>query len=98
MTTNNITTVRQLLLDQMSALRSVSTDELAGEISRAKALAEVTQAITNVSKVEAEYLRHAGSNHSTFLEAQAVERIEHDDDEPSAHNPFPGRTVHRLVG
>lgn len=98
MTTNNITTVRQFLLDQMSALRSASSEELKDEISRAKALAEVTQAITNVSKVEAEYLRQAGSNHSTFLEAQEVERIEHDDDAPTAHNPFPNVVRHRLVG
>jgi hypothetical protein len=95
MTTNNISTVRQILLDQMASLRSANNEQLQAEISRAKALSEVTQAITNASKVEIEYMRHAGSDKSTFLEARDVVEIS---DGPTAHNPFPRVVRHQLAG
>ena len=95
MTTNNITTVRQLLLDQMAALRAADSTRLHDEIDRAKGLAEVAQSITNVSKVELDYLRAVGGGNSQFLEDTTVQLTGKETPLP---NGIQSITRHRLAG
>jgi hypothetical protein len=96
MTTNNISTVRQLLIDQMQALRSaLPGSDLEDEIHRAKGMAEVAQSITNASRVELDYLRTVGNGRSDFIESKAVE-IETTPD--ALPNGITSITRHRIAG
>jgi hypothetical protein len=68
------------------------------DIPTAKATLEMVNAITNVSRLELDYIKFAGgSNTSAFLESPAAKKAQPrlpasaTSGEPSAHNPFPAR-------
>ena len=87
----HIEQVRQSLLDTLSDLRN---REAPMDIERAKAVAQVASVLVDTAKVENEYIKLTGQDHSSFLEPTNVVRIEG----PTAHNPFPGVTRHQLQG
>lgn len=92
----HIDAVRQSLMDTLADLRDKSQPM---EIERARAIAEVATVLVNTAKVECEYLKVTGQDRSNFLETPSDQigggpRI----DGPTAHNPFPAVTQHRLNG
>ncbi|WP_176451958.1 hypothetical protein [Rhodoferax sp. TH121] len=94
MTTPHIDQVRQSLLDTLADLRNKETPM---DIERAKAVASVASVLVDTARVENEYLKITGQDKSKFLEtapddALGIPRIAG----PSAHNPFPNVTRHRL--
>lgn len=91
----NINELREHLMGTLASLRDRDNPM---EPDRARAVAQVASVLVDTARVEVDYIKATDRQESVFLSGPQVERIEHDDDEPSAHNPFPGRTVHRLVG
>jgi hypothetical protein len=88
----HIDQVRQSLLETLSDLRN---REQPMDIERAKAVAQVASVLVDTAKVENDYLKITGQDHSTFLEQpEGVPML------PSqgAHNPFPTVVRHRLQG
>lgn len=65
---NHISTVRQHLLDQLQALRTAAPKELAKEITRSQAIAQVAQVVVNTAKVEVDYLKATRQKSTPFLE------------------------------
>ncbi|MEN7529283.1 hypothetical protein [Cupriavidus sp. DL-D2] len=65
MSTNNIATVRQHLLDTLSDLRN---REQPMEIDRARAVADVARVLVDSAKVEVDYLKATGQANVDFLE------------------------------
>lgn len=68
MSTNNIATVRQHLLDTLSDLRN---REQPMEIDRARAVADVARVLVDSAKVEVDYLKATGQANADFLEQQS---------------------------
>lgn len=93
MTTPHITQVRQSLLDTLADLRNRDTPM---EIERARAVAQVASVLVDTAKVEVEYIKATGADRSDFIEGQPAGPAL--TSTPSAHNPFPTSTVHRLQG
>lgn len=89
----HIEQVRQSLLDTLADLRNRKTPM---DIDRAKAIATVASVLVETAKVENDYIKITGQDHSSFIAAEhsGTTRIEG----PSAHNPFPSVTRHRLEG
>ena len=92
----HIELVRQSLLDTLADLRN---KEQPMDIERAKAIAQVASVLVDTAKVENDYLKITGQDHSNFLETPpddvlGIPRI----DGPAAHNPFPNVVRHRLNG
>lgn len=92
----HIDQVRKSLLDTLADLRN---REQPMDIERAKAVAQVASVLVDTAKVENEYLKITGQDHSKFLETPpddllGAPRI----DGPAAHNPFPTVVRHRLQG
>lgn len=70
---NHISTVRQHLLDQMTALRTAGSPEAVKvELERAKGISELAQVAVNTAKVEVDYLVATEQTGAPFLEAQTV--------------------------
>lgn len=94
--TPHMTQVRQSLLDTLADLRDRQNPM---DIERAKAVATVAGVLVDTAKVENEYLKLTGQNQSPFLETppDAVLGIAQSDT-PTAHQPFPNVTRHRLQG
>jgi len=93
----HIDQVRSALLATLTDLRC---KENPMDIERAKAVAAVATVLVDTAKVENDYLKITGQDHSKFLEQPAentVTRIPQADG-PSAHNPFPSVVRHRLEG
>lgn len=63
---NNITTVRQHLLDTLADLRNRETPM---DIDRARAVADVARVLVDSAKVEVDYLKVTNQNDSDFLSA-----------------------------
>lgn len=80
MSTNNIATVRQHLLDTLADLRN---REQPMEIDRARAVADVARVLVDSAKVEVDYLKATGQANADFLE-QSSSASE------SPPNPTPG--------
>lgn len=100
---NHINSVRQHLLDQLSALRNASTPEaLKDELARSKGVSELAQTITNTAKVEVDYLVATGQTSTPFLEAPPGNGVKPGLPKPAegspAHDPFGASTIHRLQG
>lgn len=93
MNSPNIDQVRQSLLDTLADLRN---RENPMDIERAKAVATVASVLVDTAKVENEYLKITGQEHSKFLTSDiknsSIPRI----DGPSANNPFPTSVIHRI--
>lgn len=83
--------LRQHLLDTLADLRNRDKPM---EPVRARAVAEVASVLVDTARVEIEYLKATGQEHSGFLAGPEQDLI----DGPSANNPFPGVVRHRLVG
>ena len=64
---NNISTVRQHLLDTLADLRNRDTPM---EIDRARAVADVARVLVDSAKVEVDYLKVTNQNDSDFLAAK----------------------------
>lgn len=67
---SDIGAVRRHLLDQLSALRGASVHTLERELTRSKGVSELAQTMTNIAKVEVDYLRATGQTRAAFFEAQ----------------------------
>lgn len=65
MSTNNIATVRQHLLDTLADLRNRDQPM---EIDRARAVADVARVLVDSAKVEVDYLKATGQANADFLE------------------------------
>jgi hypothetical protein len=87
---NNISTVRQHLLDTLADLRN---RENPMEIERAKAVAQVAGVLIDSAKVEVEFIKATNSEGSGFIPTeQGAEK-------PGALPPgITGITKHRLAG
>lgn len=92
MTQPHISTLRNHLLDTLSALRDRDNPM---EPDRARAVAQVASVLVDTAKVEVEYLKATGQDRAGFLEEPATARPELG---VTAHNPFPTSVVHRLQG
>ncbi|MDR0233702.1 MAG: hypothetical protein LBI31_02715 [Zoogloeaceae bacterium] len=77
---NNISTVRQHLLDTLSALRDKQNPM---DVERARAVADVARVLVDSAKVEVDFIRATASDGSGFME------------QPEAP-PLPGITTHRI--
>jgi len=62
------------------------------DLDRAKTVAMVASVLVDTARVENDYLKITGQDHSTFLELATGEQM------PSANNPFPSVVRHRLEG
>ena len=62
---NNISTVRQHLLDTLADLRN---REQPMEIDRARAVADVARVLVDSAKVEVDYLKVTGQSNADFLD------------------------------
>ena len=69
---NDINTVRQHLLDQLAALRGASVHTIERELARSKGVSELAQTVTNMAKVEVDYLRATGQTRAPLFEAPPV--------------------------
>ena len=67
MSSNNITTVRQHLLDTLADLRNRDNPM---EIERARAVADVARVLVDSAKVEVDYLKATGAQVADFLEGE----------------------------
>ncbi len=69
---NHVSTVRQILLDQMRALRAAPPEDVERELGRSKGVAELAQAVVNTAKVEVDYVKATGQGRTPFLEPPIV--------------------------
>lgn len=67
---NNITTVRQHLLDTLADLRN---REQPMEVERARAVADVARVLVDSAKVEVDYLKVTNQGGSDFLAGEQAE-------------------------
>lgn len=93
MTAPHITNLRDHLLQTLASLRD---RENPMEPDRARAVAQVASVLVDTAKVEVDYIKATGADRSDFLEGQPAGPAR--SNSPSAHNPFPTSTVHRLQG
>lgn len=93
--TPHITQVRQSLLDTLADLRN---RENPMDIERAKAVATVAGVLIETAKVENEYLKITGQDRSDFLDGPSTVTSITNNGTPSANNPFPSVTQHRMRG
>ncbi|AMU17534.1 hypothetical protein A3203_32685 [Burkholderia cenocepacia] len=86
---NNITTVRQHLLDTLADLRN---REQPMDIDRARAVADVARVLVDSAKVEVDFIKATGTTdvNSEFLQP--------DQAEPGLPPGITGITRHRITG
>jgi len=65
---NNITTVRQHLLDTLADLRN---RENPMDVDRARAVADVARVLVDSAKVEVDYIKATAGNNTPFLDTPA---------------------------
>lgn len=83
MSTNpNISELREHLMATLASLRD-RTNPM--EPDRARAVATVAGVLVDTARVEVEYLKATGQEHSEFLGTPAAPALPG----PTAHNPFP---------
>ncbi len=63
---NNITTVRQHLLDTLADLRNRETPM---DIDRARAVADVARVLVDSAKVEVDFIKASGATGSDFMQS-----------------------------
>lgn len=96
MTTAHINTLRDHLMQTLASLRD---RENPMEPDRARAIGQVASVLIDSARVEVDYIKATGADRSDFLEGQPSEpTIPQIGDGPTAHNPFPAVTRHRLNG
>ena len=64
----HITEVRRIMMEQLRALRNADKNSINDELSRSKAVSELSQTLINSAKVEIDYLKETGQQQSKFLE------------------------------
>jgi hypothetical protein len=69
---NNITTVRQHLLDTLADLRNRETPM---DIDRARAVADVARVLVDSAKVEVDFIKASGTDGSGFLQTEEPEAL-----------------------
>ncbi len=84
MSTNNITTVRQHLLDTLADLRDRQNPM---DVDRARAVADVARVLVDSAKVEVDFIKASGASGSEFLQPA--------DEAPQLPNGITG--IHRHV-
>lgn len=89
MTTPNISQVRQHLLDTLADLRS--TDKPM-DVDRARAVAQVAGVLVDTARVEVDYIKATGAEHSEFIEGEFKPN-----GLPTPHNPFPQITQRKAA-
>jgi len=93
MTTPHITALREHLMQTLASLRD---RENPMEPDRARAIGQVASVLIDSARVEVDYIKATGADRSGFLEGQtSTPQL---GNEPTAHNPFPSVTRHRLNG
>lgn len=93
MSTPHMTQLREHLMATLASLRD---RENGMEPDRARAVAQVASVLVDTARVEIDYIKLTGQDHSGFLqEAPGLTRI---NGEPTAHNPFPVSARNRLEG
>ena len=93
MTTAHINTLRDHLMQTLASLRD---RENPMEPDRARAIGQVASVLIDSARVEVDYIKATGADRSDFLEGQTT--VPQLGNEPTAHNPFPAVTRHRLNG
>lgn len=81
MTAPNIAQVRQHLLDTLASLRSQDNPM---DVDRARAVAQVAGVLVDTARVEVDYIKATGAEHSQFIEGEFKPS-----GLPTPHNPFP---------
>ena len=81
MTAPNIAQVRQHLLDTLASLRSQDNPM---DVDRARAVAQVAGVLVDTARVEVDYIKATGEEHSQFIEGEFKPN-----GLPTPHNPFP---------
>lgn len=90
----HIEQMRQHLMNTLVDLRD-RTNPM--DVDRARAVADVARVMVDSAKVEVEYIKVAGADRSDFLEPPVTKpQLPAPSDTPTAHNPFPTATVHRI--
>ncbi|MGU7780494.1 hypothetical protein [Burkholderia sp. PU8-34] len=84
---NNITTVRQHLLDTLADLRNRNEPM---DIDRARAVADVARVLVDSAKVEVDFIKASGATRSDFMQPENAEG--------SLPPGITGITRHRVVG
>jgi hypothetical protein len=95
--TPQITQMRAHLMDALAALKDRDHPM---EPDRARAMAQVAGVLVDSAKVEVEFLKVTGQEHSAFLGGPQASHhtLPAPNTTPQAHNPFPSASVHRLQG
>lgn len=83
--------MRSHLMDTLAALRDRDNPM---EPDRARAIAQVAGVLVDSAKVEVDYIRATNAPKSDFIEPRVLALP----NTPTAHNPFPSVTRHRLEG
>ena len=81
MTAPSIAQVRQHLLDTLASLRSQDNPM---DVDRARAVAQVAGVLVDTARVEVDYIKDTGAEHSQFIEGEF-----RPNGLPTPHNPFP---------
>ena len=96
MSTPHINALREHLMETLASLRDRDNPM---EPDRARAIGQVASVLIESAKVEVDFLRVTHSDRSDFLGRNEEQPPQiGNDGGPSAHNPFPGVTRHRLNG
>lgn len=82
----------------MATLASLRDRDNPMEPDRARAIGQVASVLIDSARVEVDYIKATNGDRSDFLEppGAAGPRLVHS--EPTAHNPFPRVTQHRMEG
>lgn len=92
----HIEQMRKHLMDTLTDLRD-RTNPM--DVERARAVADVARVMVDSAKVEVEYIKATGADRSDFIEPKLTSpALPAPTGAPTAHDPFPGRTTHRLQG
>jgi hypothetical protein len=100
---SHIETVRKALIDTLADLRCKDNPM---DIARARAVAEVATVLVDTARVENDYLKITGQDHSKFLELPPDTGVAHLGNTatgsvtalPSPGNGITGITQHRMRG
>jgi hypothetical protein len=92
--TPHMTELRSHLMETLASLRD---RENPMEPDRARAVAQVAGVLVDTARVEVDYIKATGADHSNFLQAEtgALPQLGNG---PSAHNPFPVSVRNRIAG
>lgn len=91
----HINALREHLMETLASLRDRETPM---EPDRARAVAQVAGVLVDTARVEVDYIKATGAEHSAFLENNAATPLPKLTAGPSAHNPFPVSVRNRAAG